>query len=129
MNDMAWIQWGETPAENLLMLKTKTQDHEDLLNGNADAKIEGVVPRVNAMSAQLAAVRGFAIVLNAIIVLLLGYLTIRLETKPPQIIYQYVPAPQGQTHQKGMYEPAIPALSSSQQPPQSAADPSIESVR
>lgn len=44
---MAWIQWGETQGEAMLMARTKIQDHEDLLNGNADARIEGVVPRVN----------------------------------------------------------------------------------
>lgn len=33
----------------MLMARTKIQDHEDLLNGNADARIEGVVPRMNHM--------------------------------------------------------------------------------
>ena len=46
---MAWIQWGETPGEAMLMARTKIQDHEDLLMGNADARVEGVVPRLNHM--------------------------------------------------------------------------------
>ena len=46
---MTWIQWGETAGETMLMARTKIQDHEDLLNGNADARIEGVVPSINQM--------------------------------------------------------------------------------
>jgi len=77
---MAWIQWGNTQGETLLMLKTKTQDHEDLLNGNADAKIDGVVPIVHNIMAQITAYRQAMILLNGIIIIGIALLGLLIQS-------------------------------------------------
>ena len=119
---MAWIQWGETQGETLLMLRTKTQDHEDLLMGNADANIEGVVPTVNQLMAQISAYKQSMIVLNGIIIIglmLLGAM-IQFRTVTAQ------PAPQSyQPNQKHSYAQQPDSVYSEQKGPQDAQIPTV----
>lgn len=65
----------------MLMAKTKLQDHEDLLNGNADAKIEGVVPTVNRMVVEHDTYRRVAVFLNAITLLAIAALGLLIQLK------------------------------------------------
>ena len=116
---MAWIQWGDSPEVALAMLKDHVQDHENLLKGNADENIVGIVPTVNTLVTQLRFSKDLGKLLNALAVLLLALLLWRTETKPT--VYIQPPPPQTQNHQKTDAEPA-PSITSNRQPTQDAKE-------
>ena len=61
------------------MAQTKIQDHEDLLNGNADARIEGIVPIVHRMVTEHETYRKVATFLNALILLAIAALSLMVH--------------------------------------------------
>jgi len=120
---MAWIQWGENAGETTLVVKTRLQAHEDLLMGNPESGIEGVVPTVTRMTIEHGAYRKVAIALQALVIIGLGILGYRNETKPPQVIIQQVP--QAATPAKRSYVDPSDASISQPQKPQDARIPYI----
>jgi len=76
---MAWIQWGDTPKEHMLVIRTKLQDHEDLLLGNPEADIKGVVPIVNRAFAKADAWKQLGIVLQGLILIGIAIIGVIVE--------------------------------------------------
>ena len=103
----------------MLVVKTRIQAHEDLLMGNPQSGEEGVVSVVNRSTIEHAAYRKLGIVLQAVAVLVLGWLSYRNETKPPTVIIQQVPTattPIQGPAKRSYLEPSDAAMSHTEKP-------------
>ena len=112
-----------------MILQDKTQVHEDILKGNADENSEGLISRVDKnetklgnLLVQIGTIKGLGAFLNALILLAIAILGIRLETKPQIIIQQPQSYPQPDTkNQKHSYS-VDPNQASNEGKPQEAGN-------
>lgn len=116
-NAVAWIQWGENPGEDMMVVKNTLQQHENQLNGHEGQ--EGVVPTVATLMTQIRMSKNIGLVLNTLLILTLMYMQWRDTIRPPTIIYQYPPTTQnGAPPQKKSYAEPGAVTGYKPEPPQ-----------